>query len=311
MSGQRPAFIGYLPPIMERALQRYRISRQFRHHLGYDGDFLNPTTYHEKIQFRKLYGNHDFYARVADKYRVRDHVSERIGAQYLKPLLGVFDRLTPEILQSLPRPYIVKANNGCKWHRIVRAADTPDWDAIVDYFARLRHRRYGRGTGELHYDRIPFKIMVEALLQESDGGLPWDYDIWCFNTPAGFAHIQSIISPRDERAAFDGNWNFLQGELDPQQIQARINPPEFPQILGLARTLSADFDFVRVDFNVVNGRIYFGEITCTPGQGYTAITSERRMQLLTELWHLDSLNQKLYRAPRSHRPLYRNAQTPC
>ena len=103
--------------------------------------------------------------------------------------------------------------------------------------------------------------------------------------------------------AFDADWTFLQGDLAPEEVQSRIDPPQFPQMLSLARTLSADFDFVRVDFNVVGGRIFFGEITCTPGQGYTLITNPRRMTLLSELWHLDSLNPNLYRAPRLHRPV--------
>ncbi len=77
------------PPFLERALQRYRVAVQFKINLGYDGDFINPTTYHEKVQFRKLHGNHPFYASVADKYAVRQYVSDRIGNGYLKPLLGV------------------------------------------------------------------------------------------------------------------------------------------------------------------------------------------------------------------------------
>src|ERR1700759_3622652 len=98
----RPALT---PMFLERALQQYRVAKQFKVNLGYAGDFTNPTTYHEKVQFRKLYGNHRFYARMADKYAVREYVSERMGAKYLKPLLGVYARLTPAILESLPRPF--------------------------------------------------------------------------------------------------------------------------------------------------------------------------------------------------------------
>ena len=289
------------PMFLERTLQRYRVAIQFKVNLGYAGDFTNPTNYHEKVQFRKLYGHHPFYALVADKYAVRQYVRERIGDQYLKPLLGVYRRLTPAILESLPRPYIIKSNNGCKGHWIVREQDRPDWRAVIAHFDGLRRMAFGRGSGEIHYDRIPFRIMVEKLLQEEDGGPLWDWDIWCFNTRAGFRHLTSLISPRGDKLAFDENWQLLQGPQPDATVQARINPPQFPQMLQLARTLSADFDFVRVDFNIVGGQVYFGEITCTPGQGYTAITSPRRMQLLTELWELDSRNPRLYRPPRSHR----------
>jgi hypothetical protein len=295
----RPALT---PMFLERAFQQYRVARQFKINLGYAGDFTNPTTYHEKVQFRKLYGNHRFYAQVADKYAVREYVSERIGARYLKPMLGAYTQLTPQILESLPRPFIIKSNNGCKGHRIIREQDQPDWRAIIAHFDALRRTAFGRGSGEIHYDLIPFRILVETLLQESGGGLPWDYDIWCFNTRAGFRHMQSLISPNEDKLSFDEDWNLLQGPQPDAAAKARINPSQFPEMLRLAKTLSAEFDFVRVDFNVIGGKIYFGEITCTPGQGYTAITSARRMQLLNDSWELDSLNPRLYRSPRAHRP---------
>ncbi|HEY2399914.1 MAG TPA: ATP-grasp fold amidoligase family protein, partial [Steroidobacteraceae bacterium] len=101
-------------------VQRYRVHRQFRRAMGNDGDFENPRTHQEKVQFRKIYGNHPFYARVADKYRVREYVEQRIGARYLIPLLAVHDRLEPRDFDSLPERFIIKANHGCKWHQIVR-----------------------------------------------------------------------------------------------------------------------------------------------------------------------------------------------
>jgi hypothetical protein len=295
----RPALT---PMFLERALQQYRVAKQFRISLGYDGDFANPTNYHEKVQFRKLYGNHRFYARVADKYAVRAHVTERIGARYLKPMLGVYTHLTPQILQSLPRPFIIKSNNGCKGHQIIREHDQPDWHAVIAHFETLRHAAFGRGSGEIHYDRIPYRILIETLLQEPEGDLPWDFDIWCFNTRAGFRYLPQLIGPNGDKMSFDDSWNLLQGPEPNAAARQRINPPQFPQMLQLAQALSAEFDFVRVDFNLIGGQIWFGEITCTPGQGYTAITSARRLQLLNDLWELDSLNPQLYHPPRSHRP---------
>ncbi len=285
---------------VKRSAQRRLIKRQFRQHLGYEGNFENPVTYAEKVQFRKLYGNHVFYAEVADKYRSRDYVSRRIGPQYLKPVLGVYDRLTPQLLESFPKPFIVKANNGCKWHRIVRTPMDAAWSEIVRYFDKLSYRRYSSSTGERHYDFIPFKIVVESLLLDAEGQLPWDYDLWCFNTPEGFRYIPSVISPDGKKASFDAQWNLLQGDLTEAQMAERANPPRFDELVALARVLSAEFDFVRIDFNIVNGNIYFGEITCTPGQGYTVISHPKRLQLLTDWWHLDGRNPQLYIAPKAY-----------
>src|SRR5579871_2936752 len=100
-------------------MQRALIARRFKEGLGYEGDFEHPRTYQEKVQFRKLYGNHRFYSSLADKYLVRNYVTERVGERYLNPLLGVYDRLTPEVFESLPCEFIIKANHGCHWNRVV------------------------------------------------------------------------------------------------------------------------------------------------------------------------------------------------
>ena len=45
-------------------------------------------------------------------------------------------------------------------------------------------------------------------------------------------------------------------------------------MLELACSLSADIPFVRVDFYVSDGKIYFGEMTFYPTSGYTAFVPE-------------------------------------
>ena len=41
-------------------------------------------------------------------------------------------------------------------------------------------------------------------------------------------------------------------------------PSFFPEMLDMARNLSKDFPFVRVDFFLANDRYYFAELTFTP-----------------------------------------------
>jgi hypothetical protein len=72
-------------------------------------------------------------------------------------------------------------------------------------------------------------------------------------------------------------------------------------MVRVARDISADFDFVRVDLYNVQGKIYFGEITCTPRSGYGLIPDPAQQKMRDEMWHLDSGNPLLYKPPRSHR----------
>jgi hypothetical protein len=170
----------WIEPIILGA-QRRHISRQFYQIMGHGGDFENPKSFQEKIQFRKLYGNHEFYALVADKYRARAYVASKVGEQHLIPLLGAYDRLNKSLFDALPNQFIIKANHGCKWHKIVLDKATLDVAKTVRWFNILIWRRYGRIDGERHYDFIPRKIVIEELLQGPLGGSPWDYCFFCYH----------------------------------------------------------------------------------------------------------------------------------
>jgi hypothetical protein len=281
--------------------QRRKIKRQFAASQGYEGDFENPRTLQEKIQFRKLYGNHAFYALVADKYRVRDYVAAKVGEEYLIPLLGVYDRLDRAVFDALPPRFIIKANHGCKWNQIVHDKSTLDIDRTIRHFNKLCRRRYGRAAGERHYNFIPPKIVIETLLPGPAGDAPWDYGFFCYHGPTGFDYHYSIGAPDGRTAAFERNGDLVASTFAPEVLAAHAKPANFDTMVNVATALSADFDFVRVDLYNVDGKIYFGELTCTPKQGYSVIKSKERQKTLDARWRLDAGNPLLYRAPHTHR----------
>ena len=56
-------------------------------------------------------------------------------------------------------------------------------------------------------------------------------------------------------------------------IYAIINKPEqLNQLLDFARKLSAGHPFLRTDFYIINGMVYFGELTFYHDCGYSKIT---------------------------------------
>lgn len=287
-------------------VQRMRVRRQFRRHMGYDGNFENPRSHQEKVQFRKLYGNHRFYAFVADKYRVRQYVASRIDEKYLVPLLAVHDRLTPQSFESLPSRFIIKANHGCKWHQVVRDKGSLDIPATVRRFNKYVRARYGRDSGERHYSFIKPKIVIEQLLEGNTGGCPWDYSFFCYNSSSGFDYSYAIVAPDGRGAAFTRTGELLVSRIPAEELAPHLNPANFEEMVRVARALSVDFDFVRVDLYSVGNKIYFGELTCTPHQGYGIIAEPKRQKMRDEMWELDAYNPRLYNAP----PAYKRGMYP-
>ena len=68
------------------------LAKWYKKKTGETLDLDNPKTFNEKMQWLKLYDSTPIKTRLADKYLVRDWVKEKIGEQYLVPLLGVWER---------------------------------------------------------------------------------------------------------------------------------------------------------------------------------------------------------------------------
>ncbi len=275
-------------------LRKRKIAKMYKQSIGGKPNLINPLSNYDKIQYRKLYGNHAFYALLADKYKVREFVARRAGDKYLIPLLGVFDRLTPDALMALPAPFIIKCNHGCKWNRIVRDTRQLDVDETVRYFNEACRQKYSRASGERHYDFIEPKIIVEKLLDDN-GEPPWDYAIWSYNGQNGFNYAISIGSPDLTFAAhFDRDWNVWESNFTNTQMKRYAQPKNYNEMIEVARLLSEGIDFVRVDLYNIDGIIYFGELTFTPQSGLGRIENKWREKMRSEMWEIALHDRRLY-----------------
>ncbi len=233
-------------------------------------DLDNPKTFNEKIQWLKLYDSTPEKTRLADKYLVREWVKEKIGEEYLIPLLGVWDRFDDIDFDTLPDKFVLKANHGSGWNVIVKDKSSLNIEATRSKFNNWMKKNYAFCNGlELHYKNIEPKIIAEQYIVSDNSGLN-DYKFFCFNGNIELIwvdvnrfegmHIRNIYSPA---------WEMLSVTKDyPNDVELNLRPECYEQMNKLARTLSDEFIFVRVDFYEVNGRIYFGEMTFTSGSGY-------------------------------------------
>ena len=66
-----------------------------------------------------------------------------------------------------------------------------------------------------------------------------------------------------KRNIYDLKWNLLDVEIQYPKDEREIisKPKQLEKMLKLCRKLSKDFPHVRVDFYIVDDKIYFGELT--------------------------------------------------
>ena len=92
----------------------------YKSKIGHQLDWGNLKTYTEKMQWEKMFDDNPLKIQLADKYLVRAWIEEKIGAEYLIPLLGVWESFDEIDFNSLPRQFVLKTNNGSGTNIIVR-----------------------------------------------------------------------------------------------------------------------------------------------------------------------------------------------
>jgi hypothetical protein len=201
-------------------------------------------------------------------------VKDRIGEAYLIPLHAVTSDPERFRFESLPPSYMMKANHGCGWNEVVRDAARADVDVLRAKARSWLDQDFARHKRERHYGGIRPRIMFEELLQD-EGRVPKDYKIHCFRRNG---QLRQVIQVHCDRFG-DHRVNFFTPEWEPIPFshgyasavsEAVPRPANLDAMLDLAGRLGDPFNYVRVDLYSLAERIYFGELTFTPGAGLMA-----------------------------------------
>lgn len=236
-----------------------------------------PQTFNEKIQWLKLYDSTPIKTRLADKYLVREWVKEKIGEEYLIPLLGVYDKFEDIDFEALPDQFVIKCNHGSGWNIIVKDKSKLDLKTTKEKLDRWMHTNFAFQAGyELHYKNIIPKIVIEQYIEEIKNAL-YDYRFFC-----SYGDVKQIWldvysgTPNHKRKIYDKNWNELKFTVKWPRLEMDIKKPEeLDKMIRFSEILSKEFSLVRVDFYLINNHIYFGEMTFTSMSGIGQFDPEK------------------------------------
>ncbi|HWZ65823.1 MAG TPA: ATP-grasp fold amidoligase family protein [Patescibacteria group bacterium] len=252
-----------LPDWLYVPLLFFKINKRFP-------NLRNPQRWSDKLQWLKLYGNLEQFALYADKYTARAYVEEKIGAQYLVPLLGVWDNFDDIPFDDLPKQFVLKVTHGCGYNYICKDKSTIDLPKLKVRITGWQKEDFYKQERELQYKPCVPRIICEVYLEDSaTKDLP-DYKIYCAKGQPKVIQVDNdrFVDHRSE--LLDLSWKRLDyvrvsnfGEIK----NLPKKPKTLPTMLQIARELSADFPYVRVDLYSIGDKIYFGELTFTPGSG--------------------------------------------
>ena len=215
----------------------------------------------------KAYGALEAYSKYVDKYEVRSYVEERVGDEYLIPLLGVWKRYEDIPFSDFPNEFVLQATHGSNYVFICKDKSVIDYGSLESLVHTWMRENFYSVTREPQYRYCLPKIMCTRYLDDGSGDLK-DYKFFCSN---GFPRVVQIDSDRfsgHKRDFMSSEWSRLPiSVMYPNSDIVVQSPDNLPEMMKIAEILSKNFSFVRVDLYSVRGRTYFGELTFTPGNG--------------------------------------------
>jgi TupA-like ATPgrasp len=243
-----------------------------RRRVGRWPNLTHPSTFNEMILNRCLRPDLR-WAELTDKLSVREYVKHKIGEDHLIPLVSVPEAFTRDVFESLPVSFVMKATHGCGFVEVVRDKSETSFEKLNRLAGKWRAVNFYRASRERHYRFIRPRIYFEELLLDETGKIPADLKLHVFRNRDGESVIYAmVISDRfgDKRGdIYDAQWNWLDIEFGPYRRSdaAPPPPPNWADVLRIAKTLATDHDYVRVDLYSTGSAVYFGELTFTSGAG--------------------------------------------
>lgn len=267
------------------------MQRMYRRNMGRKLNLKEPCTLDDKIYYLSYNSNTSLWSDLADKVKVRDYVVRCGLSGILCKLYGVYSSSNEIKYDDLPESFVIKTNNASATNIIVKDKEKLNVQAVNSQLDKWLKIDYGKITATPHYSKIEPKILVEEYLHDDSKMNKTslaDYKFYCINGRPEAVMIYTGRIPNThimKRTMYDMDWNPHEEWIwDKKTIVTDIEKPrKFEEMKQIVEKLARPFVFVRVDLYYVNDKIYFGELTFTPGHRSTSDIFQRKFGSLIDI----------------------------
>lgn len=251
-----------------------------------------------KISYKMAWDRNPRLSIFADKLAVRDFVAERIGPQYLVPIIATYKSVNEIDFRGLPREFVLKVNHGSGgvivvsetadrykklpshsptgWARFEVNPDSfepEDAKFLLSYWMKLNYEWWPGRRPEWAYRNIVRRMFVEEFLPSPPGEFLSEFKAFVFNGRVQMIRVDRGTVQGKSFAHYDREWNFLpvtfiEPGLSPHRSAPAETRPRFlDELINLSEALMRGHDFARVDFLHDSVSLRVGEITNYPTAG--------------------------------------------
>lgn len=274
--------LAYIHSLYSMNLRKRYINRMFFKKHGYSLDWNILETYSEKMQYEKLYNVYSQKIELTDKIAVRKYVKEKIGEDYLIPIIGIWEDEKSIAFKTLPNEFVLKTNNASGTNIIVTDKSKIKEKNIKKTIKQWLRLKFAYIYFEMHYSKIKPMVYAEKLIGHGENVK--DYKFLCFAGKPYYCWVDTDRFSKHKRTVYDLNWQYVPVTIGPFKNDVVDKPINFDKMIELVTILCKGFQHVRIDLYNVEGKIYFGEMTFTSGAGFEKITPKEFDKHLGELW---------------------------
>lgn len=270
---------------------------KLQYHLRTNGKILNlehPKLFNEKIQWLKLYDRNPEYHNLVDKYEVKKIIAQKIGKEHIIETIGIWNTFDEIDFEKLPNQFVLKCTHDSGSAVICKDKIRFDIKSAGTKLEFCRKRNYYCLSREWVYKDLRPRIIAEVYMKDAVEPDLKDYKIFCFNGIPRLIQVDGDRFSGHYRNLYTTTWKYIDGYIEYPTNSNKISdvPKQLNEMLRLAKILSEGILFVRVDFYIINEKIYFGELTFSHGAGYEDIFPESLEMEMGNWINLDLQDEK-------------------
>lgn len=110
---------------------------------------------------------------MVDKYEVRNYIENKIGKQYLIPLVGVYDNFNDIDFDKLPNQFVIKCTHDSGGLVICKDKNTLNMKAAKKKINKFMKRNYYKVHREWPYKNVKPRIVIENILKIKTKVIYW------------------------------------------------------------------------------------------------------------------------------------------
>ena len=233
----------------------------------------NPRSFDEKLNWLKINKKEPKYTKYVDKYEAKFIVSKIIGEKYIIPTLGIYNDIKEIDFESLPNQFVIKTTHDSGGVFVCREKNKKNIKIMKKIINKSMNRNFYSLYREYPYKDVKPRIIIEKLITNSkDSNELNDYKFFCFN-----GEVDSVMVCCDRNTGntkfyfMDLDWNLKKYNKSSLLLPENFSipkPNKFNEMIEIAKKLSVNKRFVRIDLYESNDNIYFGEFTFFPDAGF-------------------------------------------